>query len=73
MLSLRFWSPVLCAAGAARKGTIALYFSSAGTCTFVPENGAAVTLTAVAGTQIETGPIESFTTLPANTIGFLGR
>lgn len=73
MLSLRYTNPYNASAGAAREGTIALYFSTAGAFVVVAGNGETLTGTAVPGTQIEFGPLTSFTTLPANTIGFLGR
>jgi hypothetical protein len=57
----------------ARKGTIGLQFSEDGEATFTTLAGDTVTCTVVTGQEIETGPLESVGTVPANTVGIVGR
>jgi hypothetical protein len=72
----------LASLGAVRPGTIGLQFSTAGAVVFTTgrpgDNGTLVagdvcTMTAVVGQEIETGPLFSVTTLPASTLGIVGR
>lgn len=65
-----------------RAGTIGLRFNAAGAASFstgkVGAQGQLVaadacTLTAIAGETLETGPLFSVTTLPAGTLGVVGR
>ena len=59
--------------GTVRSGTIGLYFSAGGSATFTTEAGDECPITAVAGTSLETGPLASVGTLPAGTLGVVGR
>ncbi len=60
-------------AGAVRAGTIGLQFSADGSAVFTTKAGDECTMTAVAGQEIETGPLDTVTTLPAGTLGIVGR
>ncbi len=57
----------------ARNGTIGLQFSEDGEATYTTKAGDTVTMTAVAGQEIETGPLVSVGTVPSGTIGIVGR
>lgn len=63
----------LASGGEVRPGTIGLQFSTAGTAVYTTAFGDTVTMTAVVGQSIETGPLASVTTLPANSQGIVGR
>lgn len=72
----------LASGGAVRAGTTGLQFSTAGSAVFTtatkdPQGNLIAldvcTMTAVAGQEIETGPLFSVTTLPASTLGIVGR
>jgi hypothetical protein len=63
----------LASLGTVRPGTIGLQFSTAGAAVFTTEAGDICTMTAVAGQSIETGPLATVTTLPASTLGIVGR
>lgn len=75
MLVLRFSTVYALASSATvRKGTIALKFGSAGNATFTTAAGDTVTsVPVVAGEEIETGELASVGTLPAGTLGCVGR
>lgn len=71
----------LASADDVRPGTIGLYFSASGAAEFTtavigvtplaPHDDCSIT--AVAGVILETGPLYSVTTLPAGTLGIVGR
>jgi hypothetical protein len=72
----------LASGGAVRPGTTGLQFSAAGSAVFTTAlrdaTGALVagdvcTMTAIAGQEIETGPLFSVATLPSLTLGIVGR
>jgi hypothetical protein len=68
----------IASAATCRAGTIGLYFSTAGAATFTtraPDGTAldTVTCTVAVGTEIETGPLLSVGTVPANTVALVGR
>jgi len=74
MLTLRYSTRYpLASLGTVRKGTIGLQFSTAGSAVFTTAAGDVCTMTAVAGQEIETGPLATVTTLPALTLGIVGR
>jgi hypothetical protein len=56
-----------------RPGTIGLQFSAGGSATFTTKSGDTCTCTVVAGQEIETGPLASVGTVPAGTLGVVGR
>lgn len=63
----------IASAATARPGTVGLQFSTAGAATFITQSGDTVTCTVVAGQEIETGPLASVGTVPAGTVGIVGR
>ncbi len=56
-----------------REGTVGLQFSAGGAATFTTKAGDECTCTVVAGQEIETGPLLSVGTVPAGTLGVVGR
>jgi hypothetical protein len=56
-----------------RAGTSGLQFSAGGPATFTTQLGDTVTCAVVAGQEIETGPLLSVGTVPAGTVGIVGR
>jgi hypothetical protein len=74
MLVLRFSQLYAMAnAAALRPGTVALHFNTGGTVVMV-QNGETVTLVGATGTTVETGPIDSITSITtAVLVGCLGR
>lgn len=63
----------LASLGTVRSGTIGLIFGAAGAAVFTTKTGDVCTITALAGQEIETGPLDTVTTLPAGTLGVVGR
>ncbi len=75
MLVLRFSTVYpLASSGTVRAGTIALKFGTTGTANFTTAEGDICSgVPVVAGEEIETGALASVGTLPAGTLGCVGR